>query len=275
MRYYFQTEQGNFLCKRNCTFFLGANFGEALFFKKPNTALNTFWGREIPFSLIDGINFSLFKTPNNTMQSATKLCDGIRYDLTFEEAEAITIPINIDFSKNVFIQKEIKRGKTSSVEGNAVTFTPKIGYLDEDENDIITNSYVATSRNISRELKLIEDFKTPFDNFVSSLNRLKKLPNSEALAASEKDISKELIDILHYIEFEKFDVYKGYKALVLLQNKLIERRVVKDKIAIRAQFDKLSLNSDKDIITSLCHALDISRRNYVPRANSDLFENGV
>ena len=86
-------------------------------------------------------------------------------------------------------------------------------------------------------------------------------------------IDHEITDIQHYIEFNKLNAAEGYKAFKLLQDKLLERRVIKD------DFSKLQVLSDSKISDIFNGNLDkslcaLENRTYTPRILKELFKEG-
>ena len=83
-------------------------------------------------------------------------------------------------------------------------------------------------------------------------------------------IDQEVADIQHYIEFNKLNAADGYKAFKLLQDKLLERRVIKDdwsklQILLSAKVSDIydgTLESRID---------EFYNRDYTPRVLKELF----
>lgn len=83
-------------------------------------------------------------------------------------------------------------------------------------------------------------------------------------------IDQEVSDIQHYIEFSKLNAVEGYKAFKLLQDKLLERRVIKDDLA---KFQILASAKVSDIYDgTLENRIDeFYSRDYTPRVLKELF----
>lgn len=83
-------------------------------------------------------------------------------------------------------------------------------------------------------------------------------------------IDQEVCDIQHYIEFNKLNAAEGYKAYKLLQDKLLERRVIKDN---QQKFQMLSSAKVSDIFDGTLdkNLKDLSSRTYTPRVLKELF----
>ena len=122
-----------------------------------------------------------------------------------------------------------------------------------------TSSVQSVVDNIITELKKID--ASVFDAEKDILN--KKLSK----------IDQEITDIQHYIEFNRLNAAEGYKAFKLLQDKLLERRVIKD------DFSKFQVLSDSKISDIFNGNLDkslsaLDKRTYTPRVLKELFEEG-
>lgn len=76
---------------------------------------------------------------------------------------------------------------------------------------------------------------------------------------------REILDVLHYIEFSRLNACDGYKAYRLIKKKRLERRIIKDKIEVLEELDT-SINS---IIQNVFDRL--SNRKYNPRELPELF----
>ena len=83
-------------------------------------------------------------------------------------------------------------------------------------------------------------------------------------------IDQEIVDIQHYIEFNRMNAAEGYKAFKLLQDKLLERRVIKDDLF---KFQMLASAKVSDIYDgTLDDKIDeFYNRDYAPRVLKELF----
>lgn len=79
------------------------------------------------------------------------------------------------------------------------------------------------------------------------------------------DIDKQLSDMDHFIEFNKFSASRGYKMLALRQEKLKQRRDIKDSIFIYQQF--LSITDQSKINNAISSIEGLGGREYAPRTN--------
>ena len=84
-------------------------------------------------------------------------------------------------------------------------------------------------------------------------------------------IDQEVSDIQHYIEFNRLNAADGYKAFKLLQDKLLERRVIKDDLA---KFQMLAAAKVSDIYDGTFdkHIAEFESRTYTPRFLTHLFD---
>lgn len=84
-------------------------------------------------------------------------------------------------------------------------------------------------------------------------------------------VDQEVSDIKHYIEFNKLNAADGYKAYKMLQDKLLERRAIKDDFL---KFKVLSEAKVSDIFDgTLEQSLrELNNRTYTPRVLKELFD---
>ena len=79
------------------------------------------------------------------------------------------------------------------------------------------------------------------------------------------DIDKQLSDMDHFIEFNKFSASRGYKMLAMRQQKLKQRRDIKDSIFIYQQF--ISITDQSKISNAISSIEGLGGRSYAPRTN--------
>lgn len=80
------------------------------------------------------------------------------------------------------------------------------------------------------------------------------------------NVDKEISDILHYIEFNKFNAADGYKLARSLKELRLKRRDIKDQI------DFIHFINETGIIDKLNKRLGkLENRVYAPRVNDELF----
>ena len=112
--------------------------------------------------------------------------------------------------------------------------------------------------------------------FDSVFENLKKIDLSSfhkehsELSKKMSRVDQEVADIQHYIEFNNLNAAEGYKAFKMLQDKLLERRVIKDDLA---KFQILSSAKVSDIYDGTLDSKidEFYNRNYTPRVLKELF----
>ena len=92
------------------------------------------------------------------------------------------------------------------------------------------------------------------------------------LSKKMSKVDQEISDIQHYIELNKLNAADGYKAFKMLQDKLLERRIIKDDLA---KFQMLASAKVSDIFdgTLESNIEDFYNRSYTPRFLTELFDN--
>ena len=117
-------------------------------------------------------------------------------------------------------------------------------------------------KDVSVDLEKFEENLTAILDDVSHIDTLiSDIPTKlnvlyHALSVADREIT----DIHHWIEFDKFNACEGYKAFALLKEKLRHRRHVKDGIEI--------LRAVSDMETTINN---LKNRSYTPRELEDLF----
>ena len=119
---------------------------------------------------------------------------------------------------------------------------------------------------------------TPTDSMFDSIfEQIKKVDltsfhkeHSELWEKMSK-VDREVTDIQHYIEFNRLNAADGYKAFKMLQDKLLERRVIKKDLS---KFQMLSSASVTDIFDGTLDKKisELDHRTYTPRVLTELFE---
>lgn len=128
-------------------------------------------------------------------------------------------------------------------------------------------------KGITNTRKIIET-----DNYCSSVAEFSDRINSiygdmkSKLASSYEELSKvdlEITDINHYIEMSKLDAYRGYNAYVMLRERLVKRRKIKDEI----YYLKNMINKSQEFdAKSKGFLMRIDHQKYEPRAIGELFK---
>ena len=128
-------------------------------------------------------------------------------------------------------------------------------------------------KNVSNTREIIET-----ENYCSSVAEFSDRINSiygdmkSKLTSSYEELSKvdlEITDINHYIEMSKLDAYRGYNAYVMLRDRLVKRRKIKDEI----YYLKNMINKSQEFdAKSKGFLMRIDHQKYEPRAIGELFK---
>lgn len=274
--YYLRNEENKYISKVHGVWGYSTDFNIANGFRNSSVALNSFFAGVVPEALTKEHTFSLMFTETENMMLTT-ICSGLRFEMSYEEAkEAVG---GISFSPATFKQRENREKKEKLKLAQTIDDEAEKGekplYLDEMDDLPKDQSklYFFGSHNSDKENELIKDFIEVVENYIDAARTMEKLPPLDELNIDLNIASREMVDILHYIEFTKFNAANGYKALALLQQKLLARRAIKDKIEIRAEIDKLA--SGLSNLDELEKTIQLDNRNYVPRINAKIFRDGV
>ena len=97
------------------------------------------------------------------------------------------------------------------------------------------------------------------------------LERKQQLIADLRNVSAEICDIEHYIEFTSLNASGGYRAYRLLKERLLRRRRIKDELLCISIFLKAE---PKNILNgNLTRQIaGLGTREYGPRVLTDLFE---
>lgn len=91
------------------------------------------------------------------------------------------------------------------------------------------------------------------------------------LSKKMSKVDQEVSDIQHYIELNSLNAAEGYKAYKMLQDKLLERRIIKDDLS---KFQMLASAKVSDIFDGTLekNIEDFYNRSYTPRVLTELFD---
>ena len=166
--------------------------------------------------------------------------------------------------------------RKSSIPKELAQFGPYILYYEDDDN-IEINSEKSISEQIKNNEGICYKDETPGE-YQEIKQKINDLSNTIQTLLSEKDnlvnslseVNGKEQDILHYIEFNKFNAAEGYKLSKRLQNIRKERRIIKNKIDI---INVIKQDNCYDLIYGkTLERLDgIENRKYTPRVLNDLF----
>lgn len=105
-------------------------------------------------------------------------------------------------------------------------------------------------------------------NMLKGLNRnmSELLGKSKTLNVSLSVVDKEIVDLEHYIELSYLNAAEGYKAFKMLQDKLIQRRHIKDQMDIINQMAAKGVTSTA--FTDINNYIEqLENRCYFPRTD--------
>ena len=166
--------------------------------------------------------------------------------------------------------------RKSSIPKELAQFGPYILYYEDDDN-IEINSEKSISEQIKNNEGICYKDETPGE-YQEIKQKINDLSNTIQTLLSEKDnlvnslseVNGKEQDILHYIEFNKFNAAEGYKLSKRLQDIRKKRRIIKNKIDI---INVIKQDNCYDLIYGkTLERLDgIKNRKYSPRVLNDLF----
>lgn len=170
--------------------------------------------------------------------------------------------------------------RKSSIPKELAQFGPYILYYEDDDN-IEINSEKAISEQIKNNEGICYKDESPVE-YQEIKQKINDLSNTIQTLLSEKDnlvnslseVNGKEQDILHYIEFNKFNAAEGYKLSKKLQDIRKERRIIKNKIDI---INIIKQDNCYDLIYGkTLERLDgIENRKYTPRVLNNLFNDKV
>lgn len=166
--------------------------------------------------------------------------------------------------------------RKSSIPKELAQFGPYILYYEDDDN-IEINSEKSISEQIKnnegicyKDESLVEyqKIKQKINDLSNTIQTL--LSEKNNLVNSLREVDGKEQDILHYIEFNKFNAAEGYKLSKKLQDIRKERRIIKNKIDV---INIIKQDNCYDLIYGkTLERLDgIENRKYTPRVLNNLF----
>lgn len=115
-----------------------------------------------------------------------------------------------------------------------------------------------------------------FDDWVNGMEQIEEFfvsasDRKEELLFEMSAIDREISDIEHYIELKGLNAYQGWMACKMLQNRLRQRRKIKDELTIISQIagcsiSKAEIREVQDIAAHITEG-----RKYEPRVLTELF----
>lgn len=133
---------------------------------------------------------------------------------------------------------------------------------------------VRVKKSVSKlKVEKSSSYSSLFDEVIKSLKAVDVTgydKDQGELSQKLSHVDQEISDIQHYIEFNTLNAAEGYKAFKMLQDKLQERRVIKDDFL---KFQILSNAKVSDIFDgTLDKSLEVlENRTYTPRVLKELF----
>lgn len=115
----------------------------------------------------------------------------------------------------------------------------------------------------------IDELKTSIDDLSNKFSTLQG--NKEWLLDEQTNLDRQISDILHFIEFNKFSACEGYKLCKALKDISLQRRKVKNELELINIINTQTCNhiakgNTSKVIDNLCN------KKYAPRVLSELFE---
>jgi len=139
------------------------------------------------------------------------------------------------------------------------------------KNKKIRNIAFEAISGLEKKVKISENLYEIESKLEASRDSLEK--RCEYLSEKMSLIDKEIVDIMHYIEFNEFSEKDGYEAYMLLHKKTKERREVKNEY-----YDILcildTIDGKKDLKSCKEHFMNHNKP-YVPRALPELFQKAM
>lgn len=109
-----------------------------------------------------------------------------------------------------------------------------------------------------------EDKKYSLKAFIDSMD------DSGQLSIDLSQVDKELEDMKHYIEFSCLNAAEGYKAFKKMQDLLLKRRTIKDKMNFVQVLDQRKIDK-ASLQAVLTYLENMGNRSYEVRADTGLF----
>lgn len=155
---------------------------------------------------------------------------------------------------------------------DAITEKPKEETVAEVNKAARANLHIDKVKEISEQdikdgqMSKWQDGLAKFTGFIlESENRKQELV--DALS----NIDKEITDIEHYVELNNLNAYQGFLAYKMLQNRLRERRKIKNELQVLSQLGNCKI--DSAMMLDVQNAIKLmDSKTYTPRVLVDLFK---
>lgn len=115
----------------------------------------------------------------------------------------------------------------------------------------------------------LDELKNSINDLALKFSTLKG--NKEWLQDQQSEIDKQINDILHFIEFEKFSACEGYKLCKALKELRLKRREVKNELELINIINSHTCNNIANGNTNKA-VVGLENKQYAPRVLSELFE---
>lgn len=116
--------------------------------------------------------------------------------------------------------------------------------------------------------EIFNDIGNMLKNFESYFNKV--LSMKESLLKELSKIDREIEDVLHSIEFFKFNASDGYKIYKILREQRIKRRKIKSYLEVIQKLEVICNKENEINISS--DILKLTNKTYTPRELFKLFE---
>jgi len=179
----------------------------------------------------------------------------------------ISLTVSLAFGVNKFIT--LTAFKNSSINTRYHIFTILKKTYDwniEEAEELEVNRKV----NASYVHIDVTDLQTIINDLSNKISTLQG--NKEWLLEQESNIDKQISDILHFIEFEKFSASEGFKLCKALKELRLKRRDVKNELEIIGILNSHTCNNIANGHTNKAIS-GIENKQYTPRVLTELFEN--
>lgn len=205
------------------------------------------------------------------------LANGNKSYLKYDIISGRYIPVHNQTLAETFTQRSKAQDVLEHNVSKKMRTQYKVVELDINPDDILP----AEHNKMSKEdlIKFIADEpidKPDFNKLYFDIDNIIKflqyvVDRKEKLSTEISTVDKELEDIKHYIEFNKFNAYSGWLALSMQKQRLNKRRFMKTELHILSNIDETALN--KDMLKTAQTAIEKSlHQKYSPRALPKLFE---
>ena len=133
------------------------------------------------------------------------------------------------------------------------------------------NQIVDDVTTIKGKSKMYYKVEQQFEDKKSSLRAfIDSMDDSGTLSMEMSQVDKELEDMKHYIEFSCLNAADGYKAFKKMQDLLLRRRTIKDKMNFAQVLEQRKIDKPS-LQAALTYLENLGNRSYEVRADTGLF----